>query len=307
MKCWKLMLLCAALVLNLCGCASSQTGSDGEDSYDLYFCWKDLSAVQGGDALGSETVEIEGSGEMETEALAGELMRRLLDGPETDELASPFPSGLQFLGCTLSGTRAVVDVSASYATLSGVELTLADYCITLTLTQISDISSVEITVLGESLTYRDQQVFTADDVLLTSSEDVVASVEAMLYFLDEDGALAAEPREVDLYEGDTQVKAVVQALQAGPRDRDLRTALPEELKIQSVWTEEAVCYVNLSAAGEESLPQGQEMELALTALSRSLCSLESVEEVRYLVGGEEAETYCGVLLRSVESADAPEA
>ncbi len=301
-----LFLLCAALAWQLCACASSQAGSGGEDSYVLYFCRKDLSAVQGGDALGGESVEIQNSGAMETVDLAGELMRRLFNGPDDEALESPFPPGAQFLSCGLSGTRMVVDVSASYATLSGVELTLADYCITLTLTQISDISSVEITVLGEPLAYREQQIFTADDVLLTSAEDVVASVEAMLYFLDEEEALAAEAREVDLYEGDTQVKAVVQALQSGPRDRDLHAALPEELKIQSVWLEESVCYVNLSA-GEESLPQGREMELALTALSWSLCSLESVEEVCYLVGGEEAETYCGVSLQAVGEVDEPAA
>lgn len=39
------------------------------------------------------------------------------------------------------------------------ELSLADYAITLTLTQLPDVARVRITVLGEELDYRSRQVF----------------------------------------------------------------------------------------------------------------------------------------------------
>ena len=83
------------------------------------------------------------------------------------------------------GAYAKVDLSSNYRSLSGVALTLADYAITLTLTQLPQIAIVSITVRGQDLAYRDTQTFTARDVLLSSNEDVIGTVPATLYFLDE--------------------------------------------------------------------------------------------------------------------------
>ena len=100
--------------------------------------------------------------------------------------------------------------------LSGVELTLADQAITLTLTQLPDILSVQITVRGQELAYRSKQVFTARDVLVAPEGDVVGTAEVTLYFPDESGVLQPEERTLELYEGDTQVSAVARALENGP-------------------------------------------------------------------------------------------
>ena len=87
------------------------------------------------------------------------------------------------------------------------ELTLADQAITLTLTQLPDILSVQITVRGQELAYRSKQVFTARDVLVAPEGDVVGTAEVTLYFPDESGVLQPEERTLELYEGDTQVSA----------------------------------------------------------------------------------------------------
>ena len=51
--------------------------------------------------------------------------------------------------------------------------------------------------------------------------------------------------------------------------------------------------------GMETLPEDARLDLALRALSRSLSSLEAVEEVRFLVDGEFATHYGGVSLTTV--------
>ena len=43
-----------------------------------------------------------------------------------------------------------VDFSSTYGTLSGIDLTLADYSVVLTLTQLEEVETVMITVGGES-------------------------------------------------------------------------------------------------------------------------------------------------------------
>ena len=285
------LLLCAGALMGLCGCVLAAADSQQGTPYELYFVEADLSDAAGADALRAETIYLEE--EMETQALAETLMKRLLAGPADDTLLSPIPAGTELLSLELNGAHAKVDLTSSYRSLSGVALTLADYAITLTLTQLPQIAVVGITVRGQELAYRDTQTFTARDVLLSSNEDVIGTVPVTLYFLDESDTLTAEERTLDLYEGDTQVGAVVRTLEEGPEDRALHMAQPEGFQVKSIWLEEDVCYVNLSSAQLETLPEETDLTVALEAMARSLCSLDTVEEVRFLVDGDFAEEYGG--------------
>jgi germination protein M len=184
-----------------------------------------------------------------------------------------------------------VDLNYPYSTLSGVSLTIADYCITMTLTQFSDISSVSITVRGQELAYRDKQQFTDGDVLLTSMEDVVSTLPVTLWFLDQAGELTGVEERLDLYEGDTQLSGLVGALERGPTTRGLRSALPDGFSVLTTQLGEGVCYVNLSKELLEELPADADLQAALDALALSLTSLEAVQQVRYLVEGEPAERF----------------
>lgn len=282
------LLLCAAALLS--GCARGGESQQGT-AYSLYFLEADLESVPGGDALRAETVYLEE--DLGTTALAEALVERLLEGPSDATLENPIPAGTSLLSLELNGAYAKVDLSSNYRSLSGVALTLADYAITLTLTQLPQIAIVSITVRGQDLAYRDTQTFTARDVLLSSNEDVIGTVPATLYFLDEEGRLTPEERTLDLYEGDTQVSAVARALELGPENRSLRLAQPEEFQVKSVWLEEDVCYVNLSSSQLETLPEETDMPMILQALALSLCSLDTVSEVRFLVDGDFAAEYGG--------------
>ena len=276
-----LAMFCAA-----CAPADSETA---ENSYQLYFREEDLSASSGGDVFRTETVELaEG---LDTQASVEALVEGLLDGPQSELLRGTLPASTTLLSAKVEGSRAVVDFSAAYSTLSGVRLTMADYAVTLTLTQLPEITSVKITVQGQELAYRDKQVFTARDVLLSSEEDVVGTVDAALFFLNEEGGLTEEQRTLDLYEGDTQAAAVIRALEGAPETKGLSTALPEGFRVRSVWQEEDTCYVNLSSALLGGLAEDLPLGTALRSLSQSLCSLDAVSEVRFLVDGEFEERY----------------
>ena len=283
------LLLCGLMLLSMAACGRIQP--EETPSYDLYFMEADLKEATGRGALRAETAylpELEGADPEET---AKGLMEALLQGPLDGTLTSPIPVGTNLLSLKLEGGRAVVDLTASYGSLSGVGLTLADYAVALTLTQVPEIGSVKITVRGQELAYRDRQIFLSRDVLLLPEEDVVSTVTAVLYFLNGEGALTPEERTLDLYEGDTQVYAVARALENGPESKELSAVMPEGFRVKSVWLEEDVCYVNLSSAMLEGLPQETELQTAVYSLAKSLCSLDTVSEVRFLVDGEFAKQY----------------
>lgn len=283
--------LCVAVLL-LLGWGGPYVAQEGE-RYDLYFREADLSAASGGDALRAEQLHI-GEGEVrDTRELAERLVTELLAGPEDPSLVNTIPEETILLSLELDGARAKVDLSTRYRLLSGVSLALADYAITLTLTQLPEISAVSVTVRGQPLAYRDRQVFTARDVLFSSNEDVIDTLNATLYFLDESGGLMPVEMTLDLYEGDTQAGAVVKALLEGTEEKDWLSAIPEGFQVTSVRLEESTCYVDLPTAALPDLPEEADLSLALRALADSLLSLQTVEEVRYLVDGEFASAYGG--------------
>lgn len=281
-------LLCAlTLLASGCAYAVRQSQPSDEDVYQLYYAVEDLKMVQGGDAISSETIPVTQIDPLPTREMAEALLTILLEGPNTAALRSPIPAGTKLLGLTVSGQHAHVDLSAPYGALSGIALTIADYCITLTLTQLPEITVVSITVEGQPLAYRNSQNFTAHDVLLSSTADVIRTLDVSLYFLDSAGSLVPEQRTLELYEGDTQALALINALVSGPHGKGLSSALPESFSVLSVWLEEGVCYLNLPSILLTNNTQTPEQQsLTVTALVNSLCSLDSVDSVQILVDGE---------------------
>lgn len=274
--------LLLALLLLLPGCRREEPA---RTAYALYFQEADLTYSAGESPFRTETVYLYDAETDSAPRLAEALVSELLKGPADETLKSTLPAGTTLLSLEIEGDRARVDLSPSYESLSGVALTLADSAIAMTLSQVPEVSSVQITVRGRELAYREQPVLNLRDILLTPEEDVISTVEARLYFLNQEGRLTAAEQILDLYEGDTQVSAVAKALEGRPEGRDLLSPLPEGFQVKSVWLEEDICYVNLSSALLEGLEESA-LQTALRALEDSLASLEAVEEVRFLVDGE---------------------
>lgn len=289
-----LTILLSAVLLALCGCAAGGVQSEGT-AYGLYFMAEDLKDHAGGSALQTETVYMPKG--LSTQELAQTLMKELLRGPLHEGLSSTIPSSVNLESVEIRGSQAVVDLSSAYRLLSGIRLTLADYAITLTLTQIPEILSVRVTVQGQDLMYRDRQTFTIRDVLLAPQGDVVSTVKAFLYFPDEKGVLTAEARTVELYEGDTPMSALARELEEGPENRSLTAVVPAGFRLKSVWEENGVCYANISSTMLDEMPEDTQLSTVIRALGMSLCSLEVVEEVWFLVDGEFVPRYGGVVIQ----------
>ena len=281
-------LIAPLLALLLLAACAVEPEAPSPDDYELYYAVQ-LGASAGGDAIRADTLRVEDSAALDTVDLAERLLTALLEEPEDTALRSPFPSGTSLQKLSVAGGRATVDLSEPYAKLSGIELSIADACVTLTLTQLDGIYAVRITANGRELPYRETQLLTAADALLSSGEDVIRPINVSLYFLDkQSGELRAQAQTLALYEGQTRVSAVVDALKRGSAGDDtLQTLLGADFSIASSRTDNAICYVNLS--GTTPLPQEEALrDLAMESLARSLLSLEGVDEVQFLIDGESA-------------------
>lgn len=275
------------LALLLVSCAAPSEAPSPDD-YEVYYAslpgWGD-----GGNAIRSRVVRVEDSASMDVTALASRLADALLLPPEENGLRSPFPAGTSLQKVIVAGGRAAVDLSEPYAHLSGVDLSIADYCMTLTLTQLNGINAVRITANGRELPYRRTQLMTAADALLSGVEDVPRPINVSLYFRDvETGELRAQQQSLALYEGQSRVSAVLDALLRGPEgDETLQSLLPADFSVLSSRTEDGVCFVNVSA--DSPLPEDDVLRaLAVESLARSILSLSGVEEVQFLIDGTAA-------------------
>ena len=279
------LLLCAVFALTAC----AQKARLPQGNYHLYLL-SQAETASGGDAIVEYPIEIADEG-CDTQELAQKLLEALLQGTADAQYLSPFPSGTQLQELSISGKRAYVDFSANYGRLSGIDLSLADYCVALTLTQLDGVNAVTITANGHDIPYRKTQMLTAADPLLGSREDTLRPITVQLYFLDtQTGELRAQQQTLALYEGQPRVNALLDALLAGPENDDtLAPLLSADFSVLSARIEENTCYLNLP--GDVLLPEdAQAQRLAMTSLVRSLCSLSGVEQVQILVDGEAAPT-----------------
>ena len=283
-------LLTAALLLGLAACGSTNSAGQLRLYYPAELSTKSRS-TGGGDAIASVQVDWQqiGGDQLGRQQQAQYIMEQLLGACKASGFTSPVPDGTALRSCTVTGGTVSVDLSREYEQLVGVERTIADYCITLSLMQLDGIYAVRLTVNGLLPEGRTNGVYTSAEVLLTSPEDIVRTVKVTLYFPTGSGTLTGEERRLTVYEGETVAQAVVKALAERPMDSyaGSEQLLPEGFAVLDTKVEGGTCYLNLADGVTALLPEDStDQERMIQGLVDSLCSLEDVSQVQLMVDGE---------------------
>ncbi len=274
-----------ALLFSLCACSSGGGESGG---LRLYF-----PARSGTEGLRTQAV---GSEDYHGRANVDSMMEGLLSGPSEEGLSSLVDEEVWLLGWTLSGGTLQVDMSAAYGDLAGVDLTLADCCITLTLSQLEGVERVYITAGGSEVAHRASQVFTPEDMIFTGAEEEPRQMPVELYFPRSIGqGLGFEVRELILTEDDNLYTEVIQALLAGPQSSALQTFFPEGIEVLGTRVDDGICYVNFAVILKEKAPgEPMQQDLLLYSIVNTLGALDSVRAVQLLIEGEIPNSYGSV-------------
>ena len=269
-------------LLALAACASPAPPEEQGARTPIYYLAAE-DASRGGDRIRAcyETLGLGQDATVRDEAAA--VVSRLLEGPTDRDLESPLPAGVELLSLEVRDRTAYVDLSGGFNQLAGVELSMADYCLTLSLTALDGIGAVRITAQGRPVGQQPKQVFYERDVLLSTMDDVLQTVEVTLYFQDSGGTLTGERR------------TLMAALLEGPASRELSPTLPENFTVNYVRIENGICYVSLPAASLALLPEDEQAQRTiLWSLAESLYSIAAVDELRLLADGEEL-AYFGLI------------
>lgn len=290
-------LLASLLVWSAAGCGTKNAadGTENTSAYLRLYCPAELGeknrSAGGSDAVNGIPIswkQVRGD-DRGRQQQAQYIMELLLGGCTDKDFICPVPKGTAVNSCTVTGGTVSVDLSREYEQLVGVERTIADYCITLSLMQLDGIYAVRLTVNGLLPEGRTNGVYTSADVLLTSPEDIVRTVKVTLYFPTGSGTLTGEERRLTVYEGETVAQAVVKALAERPMDSyaGSEQLLPEGFAVLDTKVENGTCYLNLAGSVTALLPEDStDQERMIQGLVDSLCSLEDVSQVQLMVDGE---------------------
>lgn len=280
----------AALALALCLLAGCTAGTvSGRDGLRLYYAVP-LDTHPGGDAIDHVTVDWNSLPEGDKTARVAAVLSLLMGECHEKGFQSPIPAGTTLRSAEVKGSTAWVDFAGSYGQLSGMDLTIADYCVALSLTQLDGVYAVRITVNGQELAYRDSNLFLASDVLLTSMDDVVRMLTAQLYFPDADGTLTPEERLLPQYEGQSTADVVIAALMDGPTEDGLQALIPEGVTGITARVEDGVCQLNLPSEELDAV-DADTVEQMLRGIVTSLRSLEGISAVQVYRDGTYVDVY----------------
>lgn len=274
----KLMFLLAALLLlGSCG------GMEQAEGMRLWFPVNLDSPRHIAQAVAWKTAAV-GTGTVES------LVSELLSGPGEDGLSVLFPEGTRLVDWKLKDGELSLKFSEEYSALSGADLTLADYCLVLTLCQLEQVDRVCI------LTGDGERVLSPEDVIFTGAEEEPRQISVALYFPRALGkGLGFETRELTLTEDDDLYVMIAEALVKGPTDPDLQTYLPSGGVLLNTWVDDGICYVNFSSDFLIHAPGGeQERNLLLYSVVDTMGNLDSVTAVQLLVEGDRLPEFGGV-------------
>lgn len=270
----KISLFLAVLCLLSFLCACGETAAEQGGGLRLY-----LPAPYDAEEPLSEAITSKAyHGEATVEALSGALLEEL------------FGAEVRLLGWSLKGGLLRMDISREYGEVEGIDLTLAECCMALTLTQLEGVERVRVTAGGRKLLSGAQDYLAEEDMIFTGAEEEPREVSVELYFPRLGGrGLGFEVRQLILTEDDDLYTAVTRALLEGPQSSDLHMPFPEGTELLDARLEDGVCYVNFSAALLEGDPA--EQDLLLYSVVDTLGNLDAVSAVQLLIEGEVPQSY----------------
>ena len=205
---------------------------------------------------------------------------------EDDQLLSPIPEGVRLQSYTLMNGRLALHLSEEYLALGeGYARTISNYCIALTYCGFSNIDAVTIYSGGESVA----EELTEREVLLRNDTDEPEKLRLRLYYPDSERR-RLDYEHVTVRSGDGDMLPERQALRLlaqEPASEGLIAALPEHIELIAVSTDIAgVCSVNFASGFSDNNPATvREERLFIYSIVNTLCSLERVRSVRFLVDG----------------------
>lgn len=279
------LFLLVPLIL-LTGCHVEMQNESGE-SVRFYYLVTDARLETGEGPADWELFDIQGH-ETDYEW----ILANYFAGPSTEGLTAPFPKTTSLISVEVLDGVAYVNASKELAQLTGIDVTIACSCITMTCLQLEGIESVVIRADGWDLNGRHMVSMNADSLILEDGSDNINTQTYMLYFSNTDNRyLIAEELLLDTPR-EKLPEYLLNRLIAGPGETGLAHTVPSGTKVQKLEVFEGICNVDFSG---EFLADAPKTELAqrmtILSITNTLTQLEEIQQLVIYVDGTRLERY----------------
>lgn len=238
-----------------------------------------------------------------TEDILITTLHTLKNGTTAEGMLASVPTEMEFLSVGLVNDNVVVDMSSNYHRLKNTEKVICRSAIVWTLTSLDFVDGVVLTVEGQPLKNSSGEVFgpmNRSNVVIEPhiSAETTEYAILTLYFANAEGTdLITEERVIEVNANQTSEKTIMEQLIAGPEDLNAQPTVPIETKLKDVTTtNDGICYVNLSNDFVSKHPGGMMAEkLTIYSIVNSLCELEHIDKVQFLIEGKKVDHFKGEL------------
>lgn len=280
------------LLCFLAACGRAAAPGEGEGTLSVYRPVKEDQRA-GGSLMETEELVVRG---LITQEMVASGAEALMAPPKDDDLDVSLPEGVVILKTELFENTVSVLMNDNYTWLTGLDKTLTDACVVLTLCSVPGVDFV-------SFKTEDGSVYgpvSSEDLIIRNTMISEDSVELRLYFFKaQSGLLGAEYRQIDLKKDVSPEQSVIDELIKGPESGQLISLLPQDTALLSVYTKDGLCTVSFSG---EFLREGEfgyeDTRLAVYSIINSLTCLSGVDRVQIFIRGDEDQIINGVDISS---------
>lgn len=236
--------------------------------------------------------------EKDTDDMIEELLNAMNKSSGEINNIIALPSEVSIINSEIEDNVLYIDFSNHYNDMDRTREILCRSAIVLTMTQIEDVKYVNFTINGEPLSdtsgrpvgnMKETDFVDSSGSTINSYEDI----EVTIYYADKTGKKLVPKMVEGIHSTNTSIeKFVIEQLQKGVDDENLRRTIPANVKLNSVSTKEGVCYVNFDSTFlTETIGVSDEVEIY--SVVNSLCELTYVNKVQISINGETNKTLHG--------------
>lgn len=271
----------AAVLLSACGM------DDTASSFLVYY----VNSMR--DDIIPKECRIDSMEELTPEELTDYLLVRMFDTDLSQEqLYSAKLPGVEINEYKINDGYITIDFNEEYKEQTNVQEILLRAALVLTLVQEPAVSQVIFTIDGSPLTDRSGKAIGAMNtsnfvnILLSEEEMLKQETDLTIYFTDETGTklIPAKYHFTINNSNQSMEEYILQQLKDGPAIESTYRTMAPDVEILSVATSNDICYVNFGSNFlEQEQPAGD--EILIYSIVNSLCSLDYVSSVQFLVDG----------------------
>ena len=230
------------------------------------------------------------------------LFKKLSGIAKTEERSGVVPRGLEINSISIDNGTLTIDFNAVYNSMTAGEELAFRAAAVYTFTSLDFVDYLLITVDGSELKTAKGMLMGKlgrEDVIMNgdiSAEPTNYEILTRYFENSEGSALSTEIREVQVNPNLPVERYIVEQVIAGPEDESLRSTVPYDTKIRDISTADGVCYVDLSVEFvNKQLGLEKDALAAVYSIVNSLCEIEDVTKVQFLIEGEKLDSYRNVI------------